>query len=84
MNIHGSDSFCVQESCPTWDFDCEALIGFDKIRARRVKLLRHSDYCPPVALAVVAGTPATPGISSPRKYFAFPAFMTGIAAYGFE
>jgi hypothetical protein len=39
---------------------------------------------PAGTLAVVAGTAATPGISSPRKYFAFPAFITGIAAYGFE
>ena len=41
-------------------------------------------HCPPpvvAALAVVAGTLATPGISSPRKYFfSFAAFMTGIAA----
>jgi hypothetical protein len=32
----------------------------------------------------VVAVPATPGISSPRKNFAFAAFITGIAAYGFE
>ncbi len=45
---------------------------------------KRSLYWPVPTLAVVAGAAATPGISSPLKYFAFAAFITGIAAYGFE
>lgn len=42
-------------------------------------------YCPPEPLPVAAGTAATPGISSPRKYFfSRDALITGMAAYGFE
>jgi hypothetical protein len=41
----------------------------------------HSPHCPDLTLAVAV---ATPGNSSPRKYFSFAARITGIAAYGFE
>ena len=47
-------------------------------------LPRHRPHCPDGTLAVVAGTAATPGNSSPRKYFSFAARITGIAAYGLE
>ena len=84
-DVHHSGALLMEESCLPKNFERKPLVGFIQIRTRRLKVFRHAIYCPPAGtLVVVAGTPATPGISSPRKYFAFAAFITGIAAYGFE